>query len=305
MGFLGLFSTLFGCTHGQKPNRANTTDDIVRFYWSHNSMNAEDCYSFTCQRNDTEVTWEYEGVNDKFHGKIFIDDLLAVQKVFADNKVANWNGFHGINNMVLDGTGYSLNVEYADGSSSSSSGSNNFPTGYGNVENIISDLKSKLVKDERQKVRDAQYANGSYSGELRYISLHFKQQGTGGHDDYSILIRDKEQWGNDVEITVKSLSGEFLPVGEYSLRTDTKDTTKIRKEIADIFLKYEVGKWDGWDKADKDYNNSEWFQFDVEYPSLWLDCYGTAHPAHYDDVRKEVLKAVCECYKEQLMNPQP
>lgn len=297
MGFFSLLGLFSGCNKGLKPNRANTTDEITKFEFNHSGMSSYDCYSFACKKEGEKALWEYECCGTEFQGEVAMEDFLNIQKVFAENKVANWNGFSGTNSNVLDGSGYSLSVTYADGSTSDSSGSNKFPSGYSNVHSAVADLKDLCVKKAQKAVYEQQFSDGKYEGEISYLCLTFIQKGTSGSDSYEITIYGENRGGNDVQAKVHSTSGEFLAAGDYEINLTLGDTSEIRKNIGEIFTKYEVGRWDGWDSAHEDYNNNEWFQITASYPEVSLNCYGSLKPDHYDEVRKEVLSYLAETYK--------
>lgn len=54
-----------------------------------------------------------------------------VTAVLMDCRADGWDGFHESNADVLDGTSFTFEASFADGSSVSASGTNAFPEGYG------------------------------------------------------------------------------------------------------------------------------------------------------------------------------
>lgn len=67
----------------------------------------------------------------------FISEL---DDIISDHKLETWNGFRGSNPYVLDGEGFSLELEYANGKRVYASGENNFPDGYHSAVNAIEEL---------------------------------------------------------------------------------------------------------------------------------------------------------------------
>lgn len=58
------------------------------------------------------------------------DVFASLQDVVKRNNLDSWDGFHEANDGILDGSGFSLVIEYTDGTSVRASGSNVFPSGY-------------------------------------------------------------------------------------------------------------------------------------------------------------------------------
>ena len=66
--------------------------------------------------------------------------LDEVEKILTACEVGNWNGFHGSDPEVLDGTGFSLYIRVTDGTTLSAGGTNRFPARYTEVRQVLNGL---------------------------------------------------------------------------------------------------------------------------------------------------------------------
>lgn len=156
--FCSCFIGLVGCTKGES---ADKISPITRFSYSHGAMSSWYCYNFTIERTESGATLEFRLVGiekpliKELDGAV-LDELLAMVN---DYKMSQWDGFQGPNPPgVLDGTQFSVDISFADGSSIYAGGSNNFPENYGPVSKIIADkvdgyrnellVREGLIKEE-------------------------------------------------------------------------------------------------------------------------------------------------------------
>ena len=100
-------------------------DTLVRFYFMRGGYMAPHSYEVTLTGDGYAIT-ENEG--DPWP----LDPSLAEELIrFVDEcGMKRWDGFHGSNPYVLDGEGFSLTMEFADGTTVYASGENSFPDGY-------------------------------------------------------------------------------------------------------------------------------------------------------------------------------
>lgn len=80
----------------------------------------------------------WEDFDGRQHEKRLLNVLpIDVTRVFLASCVADWDGFRGSDPNVLDGTTFSFEATFADGSTVSASGTNSFPDGYGEFKQSI------------------------------------------------------------------------------------------------------------------------------------------------------------------------
>ena len=65
--------------------------------------------------------------------KIGPEEVKTVDDMIRGYNVLSWDGFKGVDEYVLDGEGFSMRIEMADGTEISASGDNMFPEGYWGV----------------------------------------------------------------------------------------------------------------------------------------------------------------------------
>ena len=74
----------------------------------------------------------WEDFSGRQHKKRSLSVLpVDVTRVFLTCGVADWDGFHGSDPNVLDGTTFSFEATFDDGTTVSASGTNSYPDGYG------------------------------------------------------------------------------------------------------------------------------------------------------------------------------
>ncbi|MBQ9544087.1 MAG: hypothetical protein IJV00_03040, partial [Clostridia bacterium] len=112
--------------------------------------------------------------------------------------------------------------------------------------------------------------------------------------EYHVLFAKSDVRSSNFELKVKSRSGEFFDEGEISYYTSVPDEVIRLDAFGEIIRKHGVINWLDFDKAAKDYNNSEWFQISVSYADGRINARGTEHPENYDAFRKDFLALVAE-----------
>lgn len=129
---LSFVLVLPGCSMGGGKKLAA----IKSFSYGHGGMSSWDCYQFRVQPLGGRAQIELSMTRVK---KPLIKEadpavLEKLRTLLENSNALSWDGFNGPNPPgVLDGTGFSLNVVFADGQKISARGSNNFPKGFGPV----------------------------------------------------------------------------------------------------------------------------------------------------------------------------
>ena len=298
---------LFGIVGSDGVGDAGTMNKsgIVRFRYSYQGSIGGDSYSYELKAGDNGAELSFDSMLHRDYGELtgpvgkdFIDALDAL---IEETKIYKWDGFDKTATGVLDGDGFSLHVTFADGKRLNASGTNAYPNGYGDFKRKLDEFMrpetDKLLETARQKL-----IAGGLEGLPRLILMNFKQRGASGSDSYEMLLSREGVRSANFELRVKSDSGDFFPKGEYSYYTTVPDEAIGFEEFDRIFRKYDVIKWHKFDKAAKDYYNSEWFQMNLSYENIIVSARGTDHPDNYDSFRREFLEAVYAMYRNARDN---
>lgn len=162
MGFLGLISTLFGCS--KKEEESEVPSGIVgedfseegtgeykkiqSFYYNVNGYNPgfdfdikadenkPDKYEMTC--NDYE-----NGVRDKTY-KVDVSTIESLSQLCAELNILSWDKFKQHDENVLDGSGFMLSITFEDGTQVYAQGENSFPKNYWDFEKRAYEILSAL-----------------------------------------------------------------------------------------------------------------------------------------------------------------
>ena len=121
----------------------------IRFFsFSHRGMSAADCYLYSAEKAETGVRLYTE---DMYYGgrtvDVLIEDPLLDQlgELAEEYGIQSWDGFDKVDKNVLDGTGFTLSITYADGRSVRANGNNVFPDGYEDAKAGICALFEELI----------------------------------------------------------------------------------------------------------------------------------------------------------------
>jgi hypothetical protein len=71
-----------------------------------------------------------------------------LNKIVQHNKMLMWDGFHGTDTMLLDGTSFSISLAFSDGTTVHASGYGQFPDGYGIASEEIDAHFLQLLPEE-------------------------------------------------------------------------------------------------------------------------------------------------------------
>ena len=80
--------------------------------------------------------------------KAFADRLCRIMK---DKRTGRYNGYRKTNRLVMDGTGFGLDVRFTNGKSIKASGYMKSPAGYNDFEAAVCSLFEKLFESEIEK----------------------------------------------------------------------------------------------------------------------------------------------------------
>lgn len=105
--------------------------DFVKLSFAHNGMSSYDNYNLELEVIDGKKLVRVVGIGAEPYEKEADARIYdALKALMLDSDVPNWDGFNKVDNNVLDGSGFSLTVTFADGTKLNAHGSNDFPKGY-------------------------------------------------------------------------------------------------------------------------------------------------------------------------------
>lgn len=324
MGLLTLLTNAFGCTKGTNDvETPSLPDDEFGIEGEDFSQNGSGeykkvtklefyvngygpCFTYDIHKDDEDANKTilvYENMEDGISEMICeVDDetIEKLSKLCAQCNVVSWDGFNRNAKGVLDGSGFGLYADFEDGTHVGSHGSNSFPKHYSEFEKGIIEIFKPVVENYMSQKQDELYQSGAYNQPLKMAMINYKGRGASGSDSYSFLFRDSTSTGNQADVTVKSVSGDLIEAGNYRYCDNPENIDELLAGIQDVLVKYDVYKWNGYDKSTDDFNDREWFQLDFYYPEASIKCCGCGDTEHYEEVRAELLQVIFEYMKPYL-----
>ena len=287
---------LFDGEEGRDGRGAGAEDNssgIASFYYSYNGSIGGDSYHYKVCRKDGGWRFFYETMLAPDYGEMEIPaDGSAAESLYGlylSLRIAEWEGYSKYNTMVLDGSGFSLEIRFNDGKYMTASGSNAFPERYRLFVEGISGILGPLADEAMEEARIALIRKG-ISGALDSAMIYFKQRGASGSDEYDFFITRRGDRSANFDVKVRSFSGEFFPEGSLSLYEDVPDEYTALDGIDALARKHGLIEWLGFEKTDPDYSNKEWFQVSLGFDGgTRIDASGTAYPPGYGEFRKDFL----------------
>lgn len=271
---------------------------ITSFYFSHNGMSMDDCYSYFVAHEQAGARLQAERFvfGEAKETDFAIDEsvLDELEKIVQHNRLDKWDGFHKTNSMVLDGDGFSLSITLSNGREISASGSNAFPNGYSDAVSEICALFDDLI-DEYGDL----YPKTLVYDELDHLLLSLTKR---GGREFFCAASKRADGTVRLDIRIKGYE-DFYPEREYTFYGSCADFPF--DEIQSIVRQYDVPSWNGWEKTAENYSECEWFQIEFGYESGEHICaMGTLYPNDYENVRSELLSVIgdfIECHNASFI----
>ena len=133
---LGIVVAVWNMRNKSNPMPVQTANtELTEFYYSHRGSMVDDIYSYEVKSDESSPT----GFTVIFNLNCGYDvystpaDARLIENVLAligECELHQWNGFNESDSMILDGSGFSLDVVYANGTEIHAHGNNSFPAGY-------------------------------------------------------------------------------------------------------------------------------------------------------------------------------
>ena len=114
------------------------------FCYSNSGSSTYEIYSYEVGRNEETGEWtvicEFHCEYDTYTLPADAELMNKLTEIMDAHTLRQWDGFSASDSMVLDGSGFSLEVDFADGSSIDAHGSNSFPDGFNEAKQAIDEL---------------------------------------------------------------------------------------------------------------------------------------------------------------------
>ena len=161
-----------------------------------------------------------------------------------------------------------------------------------------------LAEELREEKRQELVANG-FDGTVEFIMATFIQKGASGSDKYEFLLSHQGVRQKNYDVRIHSVSGEFLPPGDYQVYREVPDTCISFDGVQALIDKYRLIEWYNYDKSAENYNDMEWFQLSFDFSGdSHLSAMGTEPPAHYAEFRHDFLQLMTEDLQKVLELPE-
>lgn len=233
----------------------------------------------------------------EMHDTLDAEFMERLHQLCIKHDILRWDGFDEYDNLVSDGTGFSLRVDYENGSKVRANGMNSFPQGYRDFRRELMELFEPVIKKQADAARLKKIEEGVH-GAPTSIMMNFIQKGESGSDKYEVMILREKKRDNNFSVKIRSTSGEFFPVGERMYFTHVPDEQIDWDAFGELIQKYDIIKWYNYEETAEDYNNSEWFQMSWSFEDGHISAMGTKHPENYDAFRSDFLKLLAETIRK-------
>ena len=210
-----------------------------------------------------------------------------VREILETNEVGSWNGFHGNNFMVLDGGGFSMYVEFADGTTLSASGENYFPANYQTVASELTELiqpTKKLWYEEQypKVIEDTNMDSFSFRVYPRFSSERF---------ECSFETRPDDPGTPYMRATIRNGNIDYFFYGAIP--------EPPYEALQEIVEKYHLAAWNGYNEFLSSDESDKSFSLSVQYESgESIFANGSLLPEHYEEVENELVQVIWSYIQE-------
>lgn len=295
------YESMIQGTDGLGDRAVNNNTGLAEFSYSYRNSFVDGSFSCEIVRTDMNtVNISYEALDHQDYGTMemtsaveILDDLYCL---YLKYDIARWSGYSKTHTGVLDGSGFSLSMEFNNGERLSCSGNNCAPQGYYDFEKEMREILEPYLQQMRDAEREKMVAQG-VDGKLNMAMINFISHEF-GNDKFEMLIRRHNGKSNNFDVRISSYSGEFIEKGKYNYYCMLPDEDIGFEKIKALIEKYDVIKWYDWNKTASNPNEAEWFQLVFDFESGSIQAMGTEHPENYDEFRGELLKYICAVIKK-------
>ncbi len=273
-----------------KKNNIEDTPRIAHFEFSHIGTIGGDSHVFIVDVNGDSATFKAEGMmyrDFELACELSKEEVDRLNDICMVCKKYNWNGYHGNDRYVLDGSGFELTIKYDDGTRLSAEGMNAEPEGYSDFERPMYDLLRPKVDSLIANMKTKHMATHG-AEELESIDVKFFNADD-DKDSYTFSLQNNAQDSCKVKINIRSVNGKYFAIGQIEIDRNLERQTADIDGLIQLLVKYKVAAWRQGDHNEKNNEGLEWFAFEAWFKTTMLYSRGTIHPDNYDGFRNDFL----------------
>ena len=265
---------------------------ISFFEYRHLGTIGGDSHTYKVEVAGDSATFSTEGMlyrsDDTLSCPMTASELEQLNKICADNNILSWDGYHGIDREVLDGSGFSLYVKFSDGKSVSAHGMNATPGGFGGFRRQMYELlrpKVDALMAERQNARILH--DGAQRLQEAEITFFNKED---DKDTYTLNVDRIDKDSCRLKIEIKSATGEYFNTGEEEIVFCAANGNDDIVELLKLIVNHKVTAWKMGDHNDPDNPDAEWYAINIRFDNWeYIFTRGTLHPDGYNGFRTDFL----------------
>ncbi|MBQ3418891.1 MAG: hypothetical protein IJH31_02010 [Erysipelotrichaceae bacterium] len=283
MGVILIMLTFFGCG-----NKINETD-LDYFYYSYDGSIGGNNYSYELK----DGVLKYFAMDKDYRNlEMQVDDKLfkELKELYIEYKVYNWNGFDKYNKYVLDGEGFSLNINFEDGERLRAHGSNSFPNNYFEFQSKLDEIMKPYIEEMKNNYI-AELVSKGVDGHLCSIMLHYIDKENG--DDYNISIYKTDNKSHkNFSVDIKNNSNKDLSEENFYIYGHLDNEYIKFEHIEELINSYSILAWSDF-HGNSDKKDTEWFQISFEFDDenhTRINAYGSLYPDNYFEFKDEALR---------------
>lgn len=261
---------------------------IKSFEFRHIGTIGGDSHTYTVLADGDTATFKAEGMlygtDQPMTCGLSAEELDSLNRICEANDVRSWNGFYRINSEVLDGSGFSLEIKYDDGTSVYAHGMNSTPSEYDKFsEQMYRLLRPKA--DALMAVERLRLIKEGESGQLRSANIVFFNEDDNA-DTYSVTITRESGDKGHVIARINSVSGRYFAGGKIEIDGPADVDWD---ELVQLIVKHRLTLWYEGERDDKEHPDNEWYTVDVSFGRDRIFSRGTLHPEGYEAFRDDFL----------------
>lgn len=217
-----------------------------------------------------------------------------VREILERNEVGDWNGFHGNNSRVLDGGGFSIYVEFTDGTTLSASGENCFPAHY---QTVASEL-TELIQPTRKRWYEEQYPKVIEDTSIDTFAFRVSPSFSSAQFECSFETRPDDPGKRYMRVSVKDGDGLKHPeCSDYFFYGVIPEPPY--EALQEIVERYHLAAWNGYNEFLPSAEAERTFYLSVQYESgESIFAVGSLLPENYAEAENELIQVIWNYIQE-------
>ena len=113
-------------------------------------MSSERTFSIVCEEDGVTITQSSGGGQFVRTAHVVQKIMVRVTDILREHDVLSWDGYAKYDPRVLDGTSFTLSIDFGDGTTISAQGTNSYPKGLSAAMREIEDLFDRFLRESEQ-----------------------------------------------------------------------------------------------------------------------------------------------------------